>query len=121
MATGESLSTPRRSIGTIGVHTIATGPRLEGPLPIMAKAQRGIQSIEVGGRLLAVLVDAAKPLTLRDLAQKAGMTSAKAHPYLVSFGKLGLVEQDAVTGRYGLGPFALQSRLEIVVLLFSTE
>ena len=39
------------------------------------------------------------------------MPPAKAHPYLVSFGKLGLIEQDALTGRYGLGPFALQMGL----------
>jgi DNA-binding IclR family transcriptional regulator len=74
----------------------------------MAKAQRGIQSIEVGGALLAALADADGSLSLRTLAQRAGMTSAKAHPYLVSLGKLGLVEQDPPTGHYGLGPFALQ-------------
>ena len=74
----------------------------------MIKPQRGIQSIEVGGALLAALVDAGVPLPLRELAQRAGMSSAKAHPYLVSYGKLGLVEQDAATGHYGLGPFALQ-------------
>ncbi len=74
----------------------------------MARAQRGIQSIEVGGALLRVLVDADAPLPLGELAQRAGMSSAKAHPYVVSFGKLGLVEQDAATGHYGLGPFALQ-------------
>jgi DNA-binding IclR family transcriptional regulator len=45
---------------------------------------------------------------LKDLAQAAAMTPAKAHPYLVSFAKLGLVEQDETSGRYGLGPFALQ-------------
>ncbi|MEO6565614.1 MAG: IclR family transcriptional regulator [Casimicrobiaceae bacterium] len=74
----------------------------------MAGTQRGIQSIEVGGTLLRVLVDADTPLPLRELAQRAGMPAAKAHPYVVSFGKLGLVEQDPVTGHYGLGPFALQ-------------
>jgi len=36
------------------------------------------------------------------------MTPAKAHPYLVSLGKLGLIEQDAASGRYGLGPLAMQ-------------
>jgi hypothetical protein len=36
------------------------------------------------------------------------MTPAKAHPYLVSFGKLGLITQDAGSGRYGLGPLAMQ-------------
>ncbi len=69
---------------------------------------RGIQSIEVGGRLLQALAGSGTPMALKDLAHAAAMTPAKAHPYLVSFAKLGFVEQDEVTGRYGLGPFALQ-------------
>jgi len=73
--------------------------------------RRGIQSIEVGGTLLRVLVRNAVPMMLKDLAREAGMPPAKAHPYLVSFGKLGLIEQDPVTGRYGLGAFALQMGL----------
>jgi DNA-binding IclR family transcriptional regulator len=47
-------------------------------------------------------------MMLRDLASSAGMPAAKAHPYLVSFMRLGLVEQDRASGRYELGPFALQ-------------
>ena len=47
-------------------------------------------------------------MALKDLAREAGMSAAKAHPYLVSFGKLGLIEQDAASGRYGLGPLAMQ-------------
>ncbi len=70
--------------------------------------QRGIQSIEVGGTLLQALAHHGRPLALKDLAALAGMAPAKAHPYLVSFGKLGLVEQDADSGRYGLGPLAMQ-------------
>ncbi|MGL1834886.1 IclR family transcriptional regulator [Rhodocyclaceae bacterium SMB388] len=73
--------------------------------------RRGIQSIEVGGALLQVLVRTATPMMLKDLAREAGMPPAKAHPYLVSFGKLGLIDQDPVTGRYGLGAFALQMGL----------
>jgi len=83
----------------------------------MTKSRRGIQSIEVGGTLLQALVDAGAPLPLRELARRAGMTSAKAHPYLVSFGALGLIEQDPLTGRYGLGPFALQLGLVSLQLL----
>jgi DNA-binding IclR family transcriptional regulator len=83
----------------------------------LTKSQRGIQSIEVGGTLLQALVDAGAPLPLRDLARRAGMTSAKAHPYLVSFGKLKLVEQDPLTGHYALGPFALQLGLVSLNLL----
>jgi len=70
--------------------------------------QRGIQSIEVGGQLLHALAHQGRPLALKDLALAAGMAAAKAHPYLVSFGKIGLVEQDRASGRYGLGPLALQ-------------
>ncbi len=83
----------------------------------MTKSRRGIQSIEVGGALLSALVDAGAPLPLRELAQRAGMSSAKAHPYLVSYGKLGLIEQDPLTGHYGLGPFALQMGLVSLQLL----
>ena len=45
------------------------------------------------------------------------MSSAKAHPYLVSYGKLRLIEQDPITGHYGLGPFALQLGLVSLQLL----
>ena len=72
------------------------------------RGSRGIQSVEVGGQLLKALVRSGTALPLKDLARAAGMTPAKAHPYLVSFGKLGLIEQDRVSGHYGLGPLALQ-------------
>ncbi|MFG6468866.1 IclR family transcriptional regulator [Roseateles sp. BYS87W] len=76
-----------------------------------SREPRGIQSIEVGGQLLLALAHHGRPMALKDLAREAGMTPAKAHPYLVSFIKLGLVEQDGGAGRaglYGLGPLALQ-------------
>ncbi len=81
--------------------------------PVPAKrervaAQRGIQSIEVGGALLQALAREGRPLPLKDLAAAAGMSAAKAHPYLVSFGKLQLVQQHEATGHYGLGPLAVQ-------------
>jgi len=72
------------------------------------RGPRGIQSVEVGGQLLVALAHHGRPLALKDLAREAGMTPAKAHPYLVSYIKLGLVEQESGGGRYGLGPLALQ-------------
>lgn len=77
----------------------------------MKKESRGIQSIEVGGQLLQALARVGAPMMLRDLAAQAGMPAAKAHPYLVSFGKLGLVEQNPATGHYELGPLALEMGL----------
>jgi DNA-binding IclR family transcriptional regulator len=72
------------------------------------KARAGIQSVEVGFALLQALAQAPGPLMLRDLAQAAGMSAAKAHRYLVSFQRLALVVQDAASTRYDLGPAALQ-------------
>jgi DNA-binding IclR family transcriptional regulator len=72
------------------------------------KLQRGIQSVEVGGRLLLALVHVGRPMALKDLAQAADMAPAKAHPYLVSFGKLGLIAQDEASGHYALGPLSMQ-------------
>jgi DNA-binding IclR family transcriptional regulator len=74
----------------------------------MDTAKRGIQSIEVGGQLLVALARHGGAMMLRDLARAAGMSPAKAHPYLVSFSRLGLVEQDAQSARYDLGPLALE-------------
>ena len=74
-----------------------------------AESQRaGIQSVEVGFSLLDVLANAGSALMLRDLAAKADMSAAKAHRYLVSFQRLGLVVQDAGSTRYDLGPAALK-------------
>ena len=72
------------------------------------RVQRGIQSIEVGGQLLLALVHHGRPMALKDLAREAGMAPAKAHAYLVSFARIGLIEQDPVSGFYFLGPLALQ-------------
>ena len=86
------------------------------------KARAGIQSLEVGFALLDVLTQTPGPLMLRDLAARAGMSAAKAHRYLVSFQRLGLVVQDSRTTRYDLGPAALKlglaalSRLDAVRL-----
>ena len=88
--------------------------------PVADKARAGIQSVEVGFALLDVLAQAHGPLMLRDLAAEAGMSAAKAHRYLVSFQRLGLVVQDATTTRYELGPTTLRlglatlSRLDAV-------
>lgn len=70
--------------------------------------RRGIQSIEVGFALIRELSNAQGKLPLKVLATKADMSPSKAHLYLVSFIRLGLVVQDPVTARYGLGPAAIQ-------------
>jgi DNA-binding IclR family transcriptional regulator len=81
----------------------------------------GIQSVEVGYTLLAALGAASGPLMLRDLAAAAGMNAAKAHRYLVSFQRLGLVVQDLASNRYDLGPATLKLGLASISRLDSMK
>ncbi|MDP9107774.1 MAG: IclR family transcriptional regulator [Pseudomonadota bacterium] len=92
----------------------------------LASARQGIQSVEVAAPLLRALADAGDALPLSTLAKAAGMPPAKAHRYLVSLIRVGLVQQDAHSGAYDLGPLALelglaaQSRIDAVKLADQT-
>jgi len=72
-----------------------------------AKDPRGVQSVEVGIGILFAFLSAPEPLKLRDIADRTGVSPAQAHTYLVSFKRLGLVIQDEDTGKYRLGPMAV--------------
>jgi len=71
----------------------------------------GIQSIEIGSRILDVLAQSSSALGLKDVAQRSGMAASKVHRYMVSFTRSGLVQQDSITSRYDLGPLALRMGL----------
>jgi len=86
------------------------------------KTQQGVQSVEVGMRLAECLAYASAPLTLKELAAACDMPAAKAHRYLVSLIRAGVVERHPVTGKYDLGQLALEmglaalGRLDLVEL-----
>jgi DNA-binding IclR family transcriptional regulator len=68
----------------------------------------GINSLETGLRLARALGELGGAQALKDLAHAAGMPPAKAHRYLVSLIRAGLAEQETESGRYRLGPLALE-------------
>ncbi|MFT3966173.1 MAG: IclR family transcriptional regulator [Sphingobium sp.] len=70
--------------------------------------RRGIQSVEVGMRVLEALVELGNASALGAIAQASGMSPSQAHRYLVSLIAAGLARQDPATGRYDLGPSALR-------------
>jgi len=73
--------------------------------------QTGIQSVETGMRILTALASltaVGSPPMLKTLAEHAGMPPAKAHRYVVSLARSGLVEKEPLSGRYRLGPMARQ-------------
>ncbi|HYZ32893.1 MAG TPA: IclR family transcriptional regulator [Crenalkalicoccus sp.] len=88
------------------IASAATGPK-----DSTEAARGGVNSVEVAGLLLRVLTEAGGPMRLADLSRAAAMPSAKAHRYLVSLARAGLVEQDAATSRYDLGPLMLRAGL----------
>ena len=75
----------------------------------MAEDSRpGIQSVEIAARILEALADAPAPMMLKTLSERAGMPVGKVHRYLTSLTRCGLAVQDGASGRYGIGPFAVQ-------------
>jgi DNA-binding IclR family transcriptional regulator len=83
-------------------------PVVRPPGGVVEKSRRGIQSVEIASRLLVAMGQHVRPMALKDIAQAAGISANKAHPYMVSFLKVGFVSQDGGSGYYELGPLALQ-------------
>ena len=102
-------------VHTAGVIPLSSEDREDEASP--STEALGIQSIEVGLKLLRPLLDAGKPLNLKSLAAGAGYAPPKAHRYLVSLIRMKLVAQDPVTGRYGLGSLAFELGLAALGLL----
>ena len=76
--------------------------------PADRPGRRGIQSIEIGFRILDYLLTALRPVPLKMIAAGTGMSAANVHYYLVSFQAVGIVRQETDTGCYALGPYALK-------------
>lgn len=66
--------------------------------------RQGIQSVEVAMDVLASLERRRAPMSLTQVALGAGMQPSRAHRYLVSLGRTGLVSQSPTSGLYDLGP-----------------
>lgn len=71
------------------------------------ESKHGVQSLEVGAGVLRAVVDGHRSMMLKEIAAAADIPASKAHRYLVSLIRSGLIEQDPATSRYSLGPFAL--------------
>lgn len=75
-------------------HSETPGPR-RGP--------RGIQSIELGYRILTAIQQGPGSIPLKTIAARAKMSSSAVHNYLTSFIRTGMVCADT-RGHYRLGP-----------------
>jgi DNA-binding IclR family transcriptional regulator len=78
------------------------------------KGSHGVQSLEIGIGVLKVLLESGAAMMLRDIAAAADMPPSKAHRYLVSLVRSGLVQQDNQNSKYDLGPLAIPLGLAAV-------
>ncbi len=67
-------------------------------------ARQGIQSVELAMTVLRALEEGRGPQSLTQLASASGMGASKAHRYLVSLSRVGLVAQSRSSGLYDMGP-----------------
>lgn len=74
--------------------------------------RRGIQSLDVAGRLFEAFCLTDGPATLKELSALANMPPSKAHRYVSSLVRIGLAKQNTETGLYDLGPLAMRMGLE---------
>jgi DNA-binding IclR family transcriptional regulator len=72
----------------------------------------GIQSVEIGFRILEAFIDEPSALSLKQVSDVCKMAPSKVHRYLVSFVRVGVLVQLNPNGLYDLGPTA--RRLGIV-------
>jgi DNA-binding IclR family transcriptional regulator len=75
---------------------------------VKKKPQQGVNGVEIGLRLAFALARAPGPMALKELARAAKLPPSKAHRYLVSLCRAGMVRQDGPNGRYDLGTGALE-------------
>jgi DNA-binding IclR family transcriptional regulator len=68
---------------------------------------KGIQSIEIGFRVVDALVRARGAVSLKKIAELSGMSASKTRMYLVSLIRTGLIAQEPQGGAYSLGPYAV--------------
>lgn len=79
--------------------------------------RRGINSVEIGMRVLDAIVSLRHPSTLKTIAERAELDTSQAHRYVSSLLNCGIIKQDSATGLYDLGPKALHIGLAAMAQL----
>ena len=66
--------------------------------------RQGIQSVELAMTVLLAVEQGLGPMSLSQIATASGMSPSKAHRYLVSLVRIGMLAQSRSNGSYDLGP-----------------
>jgi DNA-binding IclR family transcriptional regulator len=69
--------------------------------------QAGVKAVETAARLLVAMRDGSGRDMLKDIAARADMHPAKAHRYLLSLIRAGIIKKEEASGLYAWGPLAI--------------
>ena len=72
------------------------------------KKRSGVQSIDVGMRVMMAITEFPGAVALKDVSARADMSPSRCHRYLVSLVRGGMAIQEPGSGHYNLGPAALR-------------
>lgn len=75
---------------------------------------QGLKSLDTALGVLALMARFNGPRSLSDIARECNMPPSKIHRYLASFVHAGLVKQEGRSGRYDIGPEAMQLGLAAI-------
>jgi DNA-binding IclR family transcriptional regulator len=91
-----------------GPATIRRKSSLPGRPGTRDPADAGNRTIVIGVRLLQAVSRMNGPATLTEIAQRTGMSISRAYRYLTSLTQTGLLTHELETGKYDLGPAAIE-------------
>jgi DNA-binding IclR family transcriptional regulator len=112
----ESQSVPTETI-KLSRHPRGASGSAKPATPRRDSSRRGIQSIEVGFRIVAALTAGGVPQSLKELSAVANLAPSNCHRYLASFVRTGLLVQEPDTSRYDFGPVAVRIGLAALARL----
>lgn len=74
----------------------------------MKSPQRGVQSVEMAGQILRVIVDQARPLSLKEIADLVETPPSQVYTYLVSLTRVGLLKRNDFTQAFEPGQLSFR-------------
>jgi DNA-binding IclR family transcriptional regulator len=80
----------------------------------LTPSDAGNRTVLIGIELLKTVARAREPITLTQIARESGMLPSRAHRYVASLKQAGFLRQDAESGKYDVGPAAIELGLSAV-------
>src|SRR5579862_2308312 len=89
-------------------RTVRPKSTLRGRPATRTPKEAGNRTLVTGVELLVAVSRMKDTATLTQIAQRTGMQISRAYRYLAALNETGLLQHDPTTGKYDLGPVAIE-------------